>query len=209
MPFNSLTKVKEKFKLLTQLISLPKWVGPLMTLIAIALNQQAIQLGLFPPQVAWLYVPVAFSAVGGLRAGLVSAALVALYSIWLDPASIQRSAIVPPSVFALAALVGWQTRALRRALAEARAGEQARRMVDSLNGNIVRIEESRELILDILKNDRLEEKTRSRLRSVMHTMNNLSLATQGWKELRDLRADIDRAQTKPLGGASDESNSET
>ena len=202
MPKTILTNIKEKLKTLSQLVSLPRWIGPLITFIAIAVNQALIELGIFPVQAAWLYLPVAFAAIGGLRGGIASAGLVALYSIWLDPGSVQRTVVVPLSVVALAGLVGWQTRALRQALGEARAGAEARRMVDSLNGNILRIEESREVILDILKNDRLEEKTRNRLRSVLQTMNNLSLATKGWAELRELRADIERARTKPLEGDS-------
>ena len=194
MPLTILTYFIQKFKLMAKLINLPKWIGPMLTLIAIAMNQQAIQLGLFPPQVAWLYVPVAFSAVSGLRAGLVSAVLVALYSVWLDPSSIQRIVIVPLSVFALAALVGWQTRALRVALAEARAehlradsNQDARKIVDTLNGNIVRIIEAREMIESILLLDFLTEGTRAKLGAVLHTLRNLQMATKGWQELAEIR----------------------
>ena len=191
-----LTKVKEKFKNLSNILGLPRWIGPLITVIAIAVNQALIELGVFSPQAAWLYLPVAFTAANSMRAGLISAALVALYSIWLDPYEIQRTVVVPLSVFALAGLVGLETRALRTALVEARAGVEARRMVDSLNGNITRITEASEQLLDILKKDTLTEKTRGRLRSVLHTLNNLQQATKGWKELAELKKDIGQERSE-------------
>ena len=138
-----LTHLKELINTLTKLIALPRWLGPLLTFIAIAVNQALIELGVWPVQVAWLNLPVAFAATAGLRSGLVSAALVALYSIWLDPSNIQRTVVVPLSVMTLAGLVGWQTRALRAALADALAqhsradaNQGKADIVDSVNGNL-------------------------------------------------------------------------
>lgn len=139
----TLTYLRNKINTLTKLIALPRWLGPLITFIAIALNQALIELGVWPVQVAWLNLPVAFAATAGLRSGLVSAALVALYSIWLDPGEVQRTIIVPLSVMTLAGLVGWQTRELRRSIADALAqhsradaNQGKADIVDSVNGNL-------------------------------------------------------------------------
>lgn len=131
-----LTYIRGLINTVNELLSLPRFIGPFITFISLALNQQAIIYGLFPPQVAWLYLPVAFSAANGLRPGLISAALVASYSIWLDPTDLQRTVIVPMSVLCLAALIGWQTRALREEQQRADVNQEKADIVDSANGNL-------------------------------------------------------------------------
>lgn len=189
-------------KNLVKLLMLQRFViGPLLTLAALTAHAWAVAAGLLPTSAAGLYLLILYAGfIGGVRSGLISAALLAIYNAaFLGPMTIERG-VVFASYFAAAGLVGWKTRQWREALAEAQAGVEARRMVDNLNGNITRVEEARTVILGILENDRLDEPTRNRLRSVLHTLNNLALATRGWAELRELRADIERARTKPMEG---------
>ena len=215
-----LTYLTGKFNTLTKLIALPRWLGPLITFIAIAINQALIELGVWPVQVAWLNLPVAFAATGGLRGGLVSAALVGAYSIWLDPHNFQRAYVVPPSVIVLAWLIGWQTRALRAALAqaeaerswavgltkkleaaleEARAGSVAVRTLNALNGNIQRLKQAKAHIDNIIAFDLLTDGTREKLGVVVHTLNNTIFATEGWVQLEEIRTRQAKRPTSDSG----------
>lgn len=193
----SLTHLKEKFKTIFMIQRFI--IGPLLTLAALAAHAAAVSAGLLPPSAAGLYLFVLLAGfIGGIRAGILSAVMLSAYNVfYLPPMNLERW-LVLASYFAAAVMIGWKTRQWRAALAEALSehtradkNEDARNIVDTLNGNIVRVVEARELILDILKNNNLDDKTRSRLRSALHTMNNLQQATAGWQELRDLRASID------------------
>lgn len=201
--------LKEKFNTLTQLTTAPRWLGPLLTFIAIAINQTLIEFGLFSVQVAWLYVPVALVAMTGLTAGLISAGLVSLYSIWLDPTDTQRTLVVPLSLAALAIAGGLRTRALRAALAqaeaerswavgltkkleaaleEAKAGSMAVRTLHALNGNIERIKKAKTKLEEVVVLDFVTEGTREKIMAVIHILNNLIFATEGWVQLEEIKA---------------------
>lgn len=210
MPINILTFLTNMVKLLYW----PRFIGPLTTVILIAVNQVLIAYGIFPTQVAWLYLPVALSALTGLRAGLVSAMTVAAYSIWLNPADPQRTVIIPLSVLVLAVGIGLQSRSLRRALISERAAwhkaaenEVAAAALGDINGNILRIRHARNIMLKTLENHPLDELTRAELHQALHTLNNLELATAGWQALEKLKAEIERdrktAEAKGMQAMSD------
>lgn len=186
---------------MAKLLSWPRYAGPLITFVLILVNQALILSGVFPVQVAWLYLPATFAAMTGLLPGLISAALVAFYSIWLDPTDPQRVFIVPLSILALATGVGLQSRALRASLADAlearealeaaliraHEGEEAVKAMTGLNGNIERILKARDMVLGIVNTAELLPPVRAELGVVLHTLNNLLYAVKGWQEYAELR----------------------
>lgn len=186
-----LTYFKMQIKHFQQIIYLPRLYGPAATVVATALYHAGSLYFGYSAAVLPLAVFLALASLLGLWSGLICAAWLSLYAWYAIPGDPSRLVQIWFGLFLIAMIVGSETRALRQALAEARAGAEARRMVDSLNGNIVRIEEARAVLLTILEADLLQETTRGRLRSVLHTLNNLQQATKGWQELRDLRAKMD------------------
>ena len=183
-------------KILANLSDLPRFWGPVATVTCtIIYHLGSIAFG-YSPAVMPLVIFLVLGSLSGLRPGLICAVWISGYAVYAidDLSRVVQIAIGAVSV---AFITGWQTRALRQALTEALAGAEARKMVDTLNGNIIRITEARELILDILNHNNLDENTRSRLRSALHTMNNLQFATKGWAELRAIKAELGR------GGAND------
>lgn len=86
---------------------------------------------------------------------------------------------------------------LEVALEEARAGAEAVKTLNTLNGNIMRIKEAKAKIEEVMTLDFLTEGTRAKLGSVVHTLNNLLFATEGWVQLEQLRERQAR-KTKPL-----------
>lgn len=184
---------------MVKLLNWPRYIGPLVTIALIAVNQALIVSGLFPVQVAWLYLPVAFSALTGLRAGLASAVMVATYSVWLGPTDPQRTVIIPLSVLLLAAGVGLQSRSLRRSLMETRAAlleasDQHRRadenqdkanFVDTLNGNILKVIEVIEIIDLAIDESRLAGKPvlTNRLIDTRLILADLATRAKGWHAL--------------------------
>lgn len=203
MPFNILAHIKMEIKAIQKIVDIPRLYGPLATVTATVIYHLGSLYFGYSIAVFSLAPFLALASVLGLRSGLICAAWLSAYAWYAIPSDPARIIQIWIGLFLIAIIVGSETRALRQALAEAQAGVEARRMVDNLNGNIIRVEEARLSLLSILEANRLDEPTRNRLRSVLHTLNNLALATQGWKELRDLKADIERARTQPLEGGSD------
>lgn len=119
-------------------------LGPLLTAAGLLGHGLMVGYGVIPNSAAGLYLLFLLSGfIGGLRAGLVSAAMLAGYNVlFLGPITPER-AVVILSYFAAAALVGWKTRQWRQAVADALAGwheaeknRRAAEIVDSVNGNI-------------------------------------------------------------------------
>lgn len=188
---------------MNKLLDVPKFVGPLATIaFTIVYHLIATYFG-FTIAVGWLWVFAVVGAfIGGRRAGLVAAAWAGLYAYYVMPAgdwglTAQRVVIG----FILPIIVGWQTWHLRRALFEsqlaraaaqaslerAEKNEAAAQALGALNGNILRIRHSRNLLLKILEQQRLDEMAREELRAVLHVLNNLEQATAGWQELAKMK----------------------
>lgn len=191
-----LTIVKKMSKLMT----IPRFWGPFATIVFTVLyHLGAVYFG-FTIAVGWLWIFAAVGAfIGGRWAGLISAAWAGMYAYYVMPAgdwvfTAQRVVIG----FLLAGLVSWQSQSLRRTLAEARAAleradynEAAAQALNALNGNIHRIKTIRLQLLEVLKNRPLDEDTRGEIRTALHVLNNLELATAGWRALDKLKHGLD------------------
>jgi hypothetical protein len=143
---------------------------------------------------SWLYLFVVFGAfTGGLRAGLLAAIFVAGYSLYvLDDTS--RSVQVAIAVLLSAVLVGWLRRRLRAEWQRAEDNQAAADLIHGLNGNIERVRGARAQLLDILEAEPLNEGTRLKIRGVLNVLNNLEQATAGWRQLRELKKELDKGE---------------
>lgn len=119
-------------------------IGPALTAAVLFLHQQLIQAGWLPTTAAGLSLLVLVAGfVGGIRSGLASAGLLAIYNLtFLGPVSAERLVVIG-SYFIMAGLIGWQTRQERLRRAEAieawKENDLNRRkavLVDSINGNL-------------------------------------------------------------------------
>lgn len=133
-------------------------IGPALTAAILFLHYQLIQTGVLPVTAAGLNLLVLIASfVGGIRSGLASASLLAIYNVtFLGPISTER-AVVIGSYFIIALLVGLRTRQerARRTAAiaawnEAETNRRKAEVVDSINGNIHLATEAMDL-LDILR----------------------------------------------------------
>ena len=117
----------------------------------------------------------------GLWAGLVSAAWVAAYSLYLGPSiSFERIVLVPIGVLVIAIMVGflrkwaWEGERLQQ-----EAGELA------LGANIARLESLENLARELEQNwDRMEETERKeRVRVIWDRANNIGTLAHGWRQV--------------------------
>lgn len=175
---------------MSKFLTIPRFWGPLATVVFTALYHIGAQYFGYSITAAWLYLFVVFGAfIGGLRAGLVAAVFVAGYSIYAME-DISRVIQVAAAVLLIAGLVGWQRRRLRAEFRRAEDNQGAADFVDNLNGNIERVRITREQLLDILETDLLSEETRLKLREALGVLNNLEQATAGWRQLRELKKEL-------------------
>lgn len=181
-----LQQVKEKLK--NFVMKKRYLIGPIITAIVLYLHSLAVQTGLIPYSAAGLYLVFLFVGfTSGLWAAVLSAVFLAFYSLaYLGPIT-QERIVVSLSYLIAAGLMGWQTRRQSQEHARADSNQDARQIVDTLNGNIIRIIEAREMVEQVLALDFLTEGTRSKLGLVLHTLRNLQQATQGWQQLAEIR----------------------
>lgn len=185
--FNILTNM-------SKLLTIPRFWGPLATIVFTALYHAGVIYFGFTVAVGWLWIFAVVGAfVGGRRAGLISAAWAGLYAYYAMPTgnwefTVQRVVIG----FLLAGLVGWQTQNLRRALAEAQAAlELARKnqakadLVDSANGNIEKLRMALKMLDDLLMGwDVLDDGARRGLiMDIRRHLATLTLLVYGWRKL--------------------------
>lgn len=190
---------------MSKLLTIPRFWGPLGTIVFVVVYHAGSVYFGYTISLAWVWLPVIAAAfVGGFRAGLISAIFMCLYAFYAIP-QLDRVVQVVITVPLVAGLVGWQTRLLRRALADAREwaerataaleraeiNEAAAQALGALNGNILRIRHSRNLLLKTLEQQRLDEMAREEIRQVLHVLNNLEQATAGWQELAKIKGWID------------------
>lgn len=174
-------------------------LGPAITVAGLLLHGLAVANGIIPNSAAGLYLLFLLSGfIGGLRAGLVSAAILAVYNAtFLGPITDERLVVIM-SYFAAASLVGWKTRQWRQAVADALAGwerasanEQAARAMEALNGNVYRIRTARQQLITMLAEHQLDEPTRNDMREVLYVLNNLEQATAGWQALMKVKEELE------------------
>jgi len=213
MPSQILTQVKMKFNFIRKLVAVPRFYGPLLTLIAGALYHAGHLFFGYTVAVFPLAVFLAIASLFGLRSGLVCAAVLSAYAFYAIPDDPSRVVQIWFGSFLMATIIGSETRALRSALAEAKwarveaqeqaaraeaaleraeRNEEAARTLGALNGNIFRVRHSRNLILKMLEHHPLDELTREEMRQVLHVLNNLEQATAGWQELAAVKERLDR-----------------
>lgn len=176
---------------MTKFLTIPRFWGPLATVMFTAAYHAGAQYFGYSITAAWLYLFVVFGAfIGGLRAGLVAAVFVAAYSAYTVEDT-NRAIQVAIAVLLIAGLVGWQRRRLRAEFRRAEDNQGAADFVDNLNGNIERVRAARGQLLEILEMEPLNEEARLRLREVLGVLNNLEQATAGWRQLNELKARIE------------------
>lgn len=137
-----LANVKEKINALKELVALPRYLGPVATVaFTIVYHLGSLAFG-YSPAVMPLAIFLAIGSITGLRSGLICAAWISGYAYYaIDDTSRVIQIII--GVFAIAAIVGLQTRALRKSIGETKT-EQTRAdlnqhkadIVDSFNGNV-------------------------------------------------------------------------
>ena len=138
----TLTYLKGKINNLKELVTLPRYWGPVATVAFTVLYHLGSMAFGYSPAVAPLTIFLAIGSITGLRSGLICAAWVSGYAYYaIDDTS--RVIQIVIGVFGIAAIVGLQTRALRKAVIEAKAehtradlNQQKADIVDSVNGNV-------------------------------------------------------------------------
>lgn len=217
MSVTILTQVKMKINLIRQLVTFPRFWGPLLTVgFTIVYDLAATWFG-FSVAVFPLAGFLALGSLFGLWSGLICAAWITGYAWYAIPGDPARVIQIALGAAVMAVIIGTETRALRQALVEAHAArieaeesaaaeraaleraernEAAAQALEALNGNILRVKNARDLILRMLKQHHLDEPTRDEMRQVLHTLNNLELATAGWQALGKLKSDIDAARSQ-------------
>lgn len=175
MPTHILAYLKDKLKKLDRLLTIPRFYGPLATIIfTIMYHYGSFRFG-YSIAVGWLWLFMIVGAfVGGLWAGLISAAWVAGYSYYVDSEDptllIQRIAIG----FLMAMLVGWQTQRLRAAFKA--ADETVNGNVEKMYTSLATLRQAKERLSEVKK---LIELTEDR-------MGNLAAGFVGFTQIRQI-----------------------
>jgi hypothetical protein len=201
-----LTYTKGFFNKMARLLTIPRFWGPLATVgFTLAYHAGSLYFG-YSITLVWVTVFVVIGTlVSGLRGGLVAAVWGVGYAFYAIPMvdELNRAVQVAIGIVLMALVVGWQTRNLRKSLAELRTAweraelnEQAAKAMNALNGNIYRIRNARNLLLKTLEHQPLDETAREEIRQVLHVLNNLELATAGWQALEKLKESIEDSRLK-------------
>lgn len=101
-----------------------------------------------------------------------------------------------------AGVTGYISRQHQKAISHekklAEVNQGAADTMEALNGNIQRIQECRERILNVLVNPpgALSSEVADELRMVLHLLNNLELATNGWRALKKLILSINEVKSR-------------
>lgn len=220
MPVTILTHVKGIINMMGRLLTIPRFWGPLLTIVFTGVYHAGVMQGWYEPTLIGVCVfVVAGALVSGLRGGLLAALWGSVYAIYVMLPSTRLIQVIG-GLFIIGAGAGYVTRNLRAALAEARQArfeaeksaevakaaleraernEAAAQALEALNGNILRIRQARETILNTLKNHPLDEDTRTEMRQALHILNNLELATAGWQAYDKLKRKHQQGMTEGEG----------
>lgn len=107
--------VNEKLENVTRLLDIPRFWGPLATIVfTIIYHYGALTFG-YSIAVMPLVLILAFGAfVGGLRAGLICAVWITLYTFYAIPDDLSRVIQIGLGSVGVALVIGWQTRKIRQ-----------------------------------------------------------------------------------------------
>lgn len=173
-----------------------RWlIGPAVTVVATLLYTVLIEQANFPGTTVLLIPLLALAGLvngspqrpwDGLGAALLTAAWLTSYSIFLQSEfDIERSVLVPASLFAMAIIIGylrgrdWQLRRL-----EEEAGELA------LAANVARLEEIEKIGHDLYWNwnDLSDFERRSITKTLWDRANNIVSLAEGWRQVGRYKA---------------------
>jgi hypothetical protein len=135
--------LKDKINTVKQLVHIPRYWGPVSTVaFTVIYHLGSVAFG-YSITGAWLWLFMIIGSVGGLRAGLICAGFISAYSFYAFPDDLSRVIQVAAASFLAVLIVGMETRALRRSVADEttqrkRADDNQSKadIVDSVNGNL-------------------------------------------------------------------------
>lgn len=180
-----LTLIKKTFNAMTRFLAVPKVWGLLTTVIFTLIYHYGSVIFNYTPAVGWVWLFLVLGVfIAGLRVGLLCALWVSAYSYYV---AVDNSLLVQRVIisFAMAGLVGWQTRQLRMIYQAS----------DSLlNGNAVKLNEAlqflREAKDELFKAKQKIELGEDRLGNVLATV-------VGYKALRGMIQEIEAWHADP------------
>lgn len=175
---------------------LPEWQRVMITTL-FSITGLLVMLSIFvfsdtsPSLAIPFFILVISTAAGGLTAGIINSVLVLVFSMYLFGDDLSRLVQNMPINLIMLLIVGWLRSHQIGQTKLAKVNQIKADIVDGLNGNISKVRQARESLLDILKNESMTEHLADRLRAdVLHTLNNLELATVGWVALKKIRDDV-------------------
>lgn len=164
-------------------------IGPTATAIVLIAHYIVLYNEIIPKSAAGLYLMVLISGYFGLRSAFISAGLLAAYNLTFLGELTPERLTVAGSYFVMAWLIGSQSRRLRQETVQRIQNEAA---ASTLDGNIIKVRECRAMLQSILKAHRLDAEAYNDIEAVLHSLNNLAQATEGWRELGRLKGRLDR-----------------
>lgn len=180
-----LTYIRKKLKTLYRIFYVPRWIGPIATILfTIVYHLGSIYFG-YSIAVMWIICFLVLgSFVGGLRAGLICAVWISLYSFYAISDLSRVIQIIIGSI-GIAFIVGWQTRRLR---------EFYQTADEVLNGNAVKLQEG----LQFLREAKTElRKLIQLIELVEDRFGNVLSGVVGYKALREMIQEVDAWHKQP------------
>lgn len=187
-------------KKMSKILNVPRFYGPLVTVVFTVLYHLGHLYFGYSVTLVWIAVFVVVgSFLSGLRGGLVAALFAVGYAFYAIPMidRVDRAVQVAAGMVIMAFAVGYLRRRERQQSQRATENEAAAQALGALNGNILRIRHSRNLLLKVLQQHRLDDITQEEIRSVLHVLNNLEMATAGWQELARVKEKLDEQDHLP------------
>lgn len=188
LPYNN---VKEKLHNVTRLLDVPKFWGPLATIVfTVAYHFGSMVFG-YAIAVGWLWLFMITGAfVGGLRAALICAAWVGMYAYYVAPADdLTRMAQQVIISFLMAFLVGWLRRRERHERDVIRA--------TLANGTVTKIREAFQLAAELKEKAKAEPKIYPTILQIEDRLGNTLAVTEGYRFLREEIEQVDAWYAKP------------
>ncbi len=188
--------------------SIKKLVGPAIILISIALMHL---MDYFTPDVffrplpgllvVFMLTPLVLGEAPDSLLQIVEATAISM-SAWLSRTPVDALQVTLMAL-SVAAASGWIYNRAQHLLKleiqktmvqsnRADINQGAADTMETLNGNIEKVKESRERLYTVLKTRAIDPETADELRAILHLLNNLELATAGWLALKKFIATMRR-----------------
>lgn len=178
IPMSILTQVRGKLKKLDRLLTVPKFYGPLATVVFTVLyHLGAMYLG-YSISLTWITCFVVLGTfLSGLRGGAVAALWAMAYALYAVDFNRAIQAVFGLSLIVF--IVGWQTQKLRQIY---QASDEL------LNGNATKLKEG----LKFLREAKTElAKTRDKIELGEDRLGNVLSTVVGYKALREMIKEVD------------------